>query len=172
MLLFPLTPAPIAMVFMIPIIFMGLYYIFYIKLNKFESYKLEKIENQIIKITNIVLIYLIIMAIFKDNKDSIIWIGFFGANIMLSLLYICLIAAYLILRDKKVKVNEDKIVDVSLHNHKRGFYYLMAATILTRFSITAYLTHTSSIIIRIIIIFVLLCLGKSELNKNLKVLRN
>lgn len=172
MLLFAILPVPIAVLFMIPIICMGLYYVFYIKLNKFESDKLEKIENQIIKITNIILIYLIIMAIFRNDEVSMAWVGFIGANIMLILLYICIIGAFLILRDKKIKVNENKIVDVALNNHKRGFYYLLAATILTRISVTAYLSSSSTVVIRIVVIFILLCLSQYELNKNFKIVNN
>jgi hypothetical protein len=168
LLLFAILPAPLAMLFIIPIICMGLYYIFYVKLNKSESNKLDRIENQIIKITNIILIYLVVMAIFRNDGVLMIWTGLIGANIMLILLYICVIAAYLILRDERIKVNENKIVDVSLNNHKRGLHYLIAATILARFSVTAYLSSSSTAVIRIVIIFILLCLSQYELNKNLK----
>lgn len=173
MLLF-VMPAPIALLFVIPTICAGVYFLLYIKQNKFKSNKLEKIERQIIKINKIVLIYLVIMFVFRNNHNGnfMALIGFLGSNIMLTLLYISIIAAYLILRELKVRTNENTIVDVSLNNHKRGFYYLIAATIIARFSVTAYLSFSSTVGVRIVIIFILLCLSRYEMNKNSKVVNS
>lgn len=96
MFLFPLLPTPIALILLIVVIAMGLYYSFYIKLNKFESNKLEVVEKQIMKITNVLLVYIIIIALFRNDGEAKFYIGLFGTNISLVLFYIALLEYYFI----------------------------------------------------------------------------
>ncbi|MDK0861643.1 hypothetical protein P5F43_10615 [Clostridium perfringens] len=167
MFLFPFMPVPIALILLILVIAMGLYYNFYIKLNKFETNKLEVIENQIMKITNMLLIYIIIMAMFRNDGEAKFYIGYFGINISLVLFYISLVGAYLNLMEERKVVNKKEGLDFNFSNHKI-LYYLIVATIVMRFSFNAYFSSSSTSILRMLIIFILLCLAQYELNKNLK----
>lgn len=168
MFLFPFIPVPIALILLIPIIAMGLYYRFYIKLNKFESNKLEVIERQIMKITNVLLVYIIIMSIFKHDGEAKFYTGYFGINISLVLFYISLVGAYLVLREERKIADREKVLDSTFINHKKALYYLIGATFVMRFSFKAYLSSSKTSVLRLIIIFILLCLSQYELNKNLQ----
>lgn len=172
MFIFPFMPIPVVLILLIPIICMGLYYSFYIKLNNFESNKLKKIERQIMKITNVLLVYIIIMAIFRNDNVMKVWVGFFGINVSLVLFYICLLGAYLALREEKKIANSENMVDVFFINHKKGLYYLIGATIVMRFSFKSYISSPSTANLRMLIIFILLCLAQYELNKNLETYDN
>ncbi|MDK0697436.1 MAG: hypothetical protein E6638_06930 [Clostridium perfringens] len=168
MFLFPLLPTPIALILLIVVIAMGLYYSFYIKLNKFESNKLEVVEKQMMKITNVLLVYIIIIALFRNDGEAKVYIGLFGTNISLVLFYIALIGSYLALREERKISDREKVLDISFINHKKAFYYLIGATFVTRFSFKAYLENSKTSVLRLIIIFILLCLFQYEINKNLQ----
>ncbi|GAA0094021.1 hypothetical protein UT300010_05530 [Clostridium perfringens] len=147
---------------------MGLYYSFYIKLNKFESNKLEVVEKQIMKITNVLLVYIIIIALFRNDGEAKFYIGLFGTNISLVLFYIALLGSYLALREERKISDREKVLDISIINHKKALYYLIGATFATRFSFKAYLENSKTLVLRLIIIFILLCLFQYEINKNLQ----
>lgn len=168
MILFPFMPVPIALILLMPIICMWLYYRFYINVNNFKSNKLEVIEKQIMKITNMLLVYIIIMAIFRNDGEAKLYIGYLGINISLVLFYISLVGAYLTLREERKVVNQEEGLDFDFSNHKKVLYCLIGATIVMRFSFNAYFTRSSTSVLRMLIIFILLCLAQYELNKNLK----
>ncbi|MCX0389511.1 hypothetical protein LI043_12680 [Clostridium perfringens] len=168
MFLFPFVPVPIALILLILVIAMGLYYSFYIKLNKFESNKLEVIERQIMKITNVLLVYIIIMAMFRNDGEAKFYIGYFGTNISLVLFYISLVGSYLVLREERKIEDREKLVYIKFINHKKALYYLIGATFVMRFSFKAYLESSKTSVLRLIIIFILLCLFQYEINKNLQ----
>lgn len=150
---------------------MGLYYRFYINVNNFKPNKLEVIENQIMKITNMLLVYIIIMAMFRNDGEAKLYIGYLGINISLVLFYISLVGSYLTLREER-KVVKEEGVDFNFSNHKKVLYYLIGETIVMRFSFNAYFSSFSTTVLRMLIIFILLCLAQYELNKNLKPYHN
>ncbi|MBI6013260.1 hypothetical protein, partial [Clostridium perfringens] len=70
------------------------------------------------------------------------------------------------MEERKV-VNKEEGLDFNFSNHKI-LYYLIGATIVMRFSFNAYFSSSSTSVLRMLIIFILLCLAQYELNKNLK----
>lgn len=178
MLLFPI-PAPFAIILIIPIVCVGVYYVTYVKFNKYEINKFERLERLAIKITNIVMIYLIIMAVFRNDSVAAIWVGLLGVNIALCLLYICVIPAFLLFKGQNNNSNlyeNQKYENVTMlkikNNYKRGLYCLIGAILSIRFIFISYLANSSSVSIRILIAFIFLFLMQYYYNQNWAILKN